>query len=245
MTDPITQAVILAAGYGSRLRPITEEMPKAMAPIGGRPLLAHTIEHLKSQGVTRFIINLHYLPERITSYFGDGSRFGVNVRYSDEMDRLMDTAGGLKKMESWLDEEFLLLYGDRLHHIDFRPIVTFHRERGSAATLVLRRSDLPQNNEVVEIDKISGRILAYHIQPHYIYEFEKPDMYLNSGLYVLSKKVLDYIPSQVPVHLDKQVIPDLLERGVPVYGYPTTQDILDITTPDKYRAAEEWFQKNG
>jgi len=242
MAKTITQAVILTAGYGSRLRPFTETTPKVMMPIGGRPLLAHTVEYLKSQGITHFLMNLHYLPQQITSYFGDGSRFGVEIRYSDEMDRLMDTAGGIKKMEPWLDENFLVHYGDRLHRFDFYPAVKLHFDRGAIATLVLKPVGPSDSGEAMEFDKANGRVTGYHVILPGAQRGTQSNMGLLTGLYVMSKKVLAYVPKDTPVHMDKQTIPELLERGLPVYGYPTDKEILDIATLEHYQAAEEWFQ---
>lgn len=235
------KAFILAAGVGSRLRPITDHIPKAMAPVAdGLPLLEHHIRHLKSQGVLDFVINLHHFAGVITDYFGDGSRFGVRIEYSDETGELLDTAGAVRKAAPMLGHEFLLVYGDQLHFFEYGALQALHRERGALATLVVKHSDLPQNGDLVELESETGRILRWHPRPHTYTSF--PDsMYLNAGLYVLSAAIVDHIPAGRPVSLDREVLPKVLAQGLPLYGMPTPGDILDIGTPEKYAYAREWF----
>jgi mannose-1-phosphate guanylyltransferase / phosphomannomutase len=234
------KALILAAGMGTRLRPLTDRIPKAMAPVqDGLPLLEHLVRHLQSQGILDFVINLHYLPECIVSHFGDGQRFGVRIEYSDETGCLLDTAGAVRKAAPLLGDEFLLVYGDQLHFFDFRPLVELHRQNGSLATLVLKRSDLPQNGDLAELDG-SGRITGWHARPHDRTEFTER-LYLNSGLYVLSQEIVDYIPDGGPVSLDRQVLPGLIRQGHSVSGLAATDEILDIGTAEKYAHARQWF----
>ena len=131
------KAFILAAGLGTRLRALGLDLPKVMVPIGGQPLLQHHFEWLRRQGVTEFILNLHYLPEKITDFFGDGHRFGVKITYSPEPE-LLGTAGGVKKMEAALrDGPFMVIYGDNLIRMELGPLIEFHRQRRAAATIAL------------------------------------------------------------------------------------------------------------
>lgn len=242
MSSRITQAVILSAGLGTRFREVRSDIPKVMAPIADTPLLEHTVLLLKAQGITKFIFNLHYLPEKITEYFGDGSRFGVEIVYSDETKELLETGGGLKKMEPLLDEQFLFLYGDQVHRFDFSRAIKQHIDTGALATLVLKRSGVPQEGDCAEIDSASGRIVRWHARPHEIQKFG--DRYfLNSGLYVFSKKILDHIPADRPVKLDIEVLPRLVAEGYPIYGFVTDEKILDIGTPERYAAADVWYRK--
>ena len=235
------KAFILAAGIGSRLRPITDHIPKAMAPVAdGVPLLEHHIRQLKSQGIRDFVINLHHFADRITDHFGDGSRFGVRIEYSDETGELLDTAGAVRKAAPMLGPEFLLIYGDQLHFFDFGPLLALHRERGALATLVVKHSDIPQNGDLVELESATGRILRWHPRPHTHTSFSD-SMYLNAGLYVLSAAIVDHIPAGRPVSLDREVLPAILARGLPLYGMPTPGDILDIGTPEKLAYAQKWF----
>jgi len=240
----ITQAVILAAGLGTRLRPLTDTCPKPMLPINGKPLLEHIVVGLKAQGITDFIFNLHYLPEKITSYFGDGSRFGVSIRYVDETAGLSETAGALKKMEPMLNDNFLFLYGDELHAFDFRPLADFHIRNNALATVVLKRSDIPQNGDIGEVDPVTRRVVAWHARPHAITDYGAR-LHVGGGLYALSKKILKYVPAGRPVKLDGEVFPAAMAANEPVFGWTTDEEILDIGTVEKYRYAEEWHKKRG
>lgn len=243
----ITQAFILAAGVGSRLRPLTDTCPKPMVPINGVPLLERTVMLLKAQGINEFVFNLHHLPDVIRAHFGDGSRFGVSVRYSDETGALLETAGALKKAEPLLHDDFLFLYGDHLHAFNFAPAIAAHRARGAAATVVLKNpahSTDPSTADIVEIDRTTNRIIRCHPRPHAVTALS--DTLLKSGgLYVLSKKIIKDIAPDVPVRLDRDVIPRLVASGETVLGFPTEDAILDIGTPEKYRYAEEWHAKRG
>ena len=244
-THQITQAVILAAGLGTRLRPLTDTCPKPMLPINGKPLLERLVLLLKGQGITNFIFNLHYFPEQIKSHFGDGSRFGISVKYSDETGELLDTAGALKKMEPILEEEFLFMYGDQLHSFDFGPAMAAHRASGAAATVVLKRSKVPTDPttaDIIEIDPATDRVVRCHPRPHVVTALSDTLM-KSGGLYVLSKKILRDVPAGVPVRFDRDVIPQLVAQGDVILGLPTEQPILDIGTAEKYRIAQEWHKK--
>src|SRR6266478_244793 len=152
------KAFILAAGLGTRLRSLGLDLPKVMVPVGGKPLLEHHVELFKRQGIHELIVNLHYLPEKITSYFGDGSKFGVRITYSPEPE-LLGTAGAVKKMErDLLEGTFLVFYGDNLVRVEFAPLIEFHRTRGALATVVLFESLEPWTGGVVETDS-NGRVL--------------------------------------------------------------------------------------
>jgi len=238
------KVMILGAGLGVRLSSITNgNLPKVMVPIeGDRPLLEHTINLLKNQGFKDFIINLHYLPEKISSYFGDGSALGVNIVYSDESNQLLNTAGAIKKAEAHLSDTFLLLYGDMVHFLDFRPIIKFHEDSNSTLTPILKKSDHPQNVDLAEINPETSEILKWHFRPHQIQKLEN-NLFTNSGLYVASKKVLNSIPPNKPKNLDAEIIPSLVKSGHKLHGYVSPVEILDIGSPDRYEIAKNWYAK--
>ena len=243
-THQITQAVILAAGLGTRLRPLTDTCPKPMLPINGKPLLERVILGLKAQGITDFVLNLHYLPEKIRAHFGDGSRFGISIKYSDESNELSETAGALRKMEPILHKNFLFLYGDELHAFDFGPLADFHIKNNALATVVLKRSDLPQNGDIGEVEPVTRRMVAWYTRPHAITDYGER-LYVNGGLYALSKNIVKYIPTGRPVKLDGEALPAAMAAGEPVFGWTTDEEILDIGTVEKYKYAEEWHKKRG
>jgi NDP-sugar pyrophosphorylase family protein len=241
MQNKITQAVILAAGLGTRLRPLTDTMPKVMVPIApGKPLLEHTIELLRAQGIDDFIINVHYLPEVITSYFGDGTEWGVHIRYSDERDQPLETGGAIKKMEPMLNENFLLLYGDELHFFDFEPLIAMHGKNQAFGTIVLKKSDFLKDGDIGEFAPSTKKILRWHTRPHEI-TTGAPNVMINAGLYAFSKKILHYIPSSIPIKLDGEVIPRALAAGEIFYAFPADEPIWDIGRPEKYEKARDYY----
>lgn len=237
------KVMILGAGLGTRLSSVANGLPKVMMPIADKlPLLEHTIRLLKNQGFNQFIINLHYSPEKITSYFGDGSRLGVNISYSDETDLLLNTAGAIKKVASSLSDTFLLAYGDIVHFTDFRPILKFHQDRNSILTVILNKSDNLQNVDIAEIDPENNQIIKWHFRPHDIHELNSK-LFANSGLYVISKKVLDFIPPNISKNLDSEIIPSLLESGKKLYGFVPPIGTLDIGSPERYEFARQWYSE--
>ncbi len=233
------KAFILAAGLGTRLRALGLDAPKVMVPIGGKPLLEHHIALFKRQGIREFIINLHYLPEKITSYFGDGSKFGVKITYSNEPN-LLGTAGAVKKMENELrDGTFIVFYGDNLVRLEFAPLVEFHRTHKAWATVALFESPEPWTGGVVETD-LSGRVLRF---------IEKPDRkqvstnLISAGIFVIEPRVLDEIPAGQFCDFGKEVFPKLLAQGLPVYATKPDAYIFDVGTPERLAKAQKDYEK--
>jgi len=232
------KAFILAAGLGTRLRALGLDVPKVMVPIGGQPLLQHHFEWFRQQGVTEFIVNLHYLPEKITDFFGDGRRFGVQITYSHETE-IRGTAGGVKLMEAALrDGPFLVIYGDNLIRIDLAPLVAFHRQRRAPVTIALYESAEPWTGGVVETDA-TGRVARFR---------EKPDRkdistnLINAGIYLLEPTVLDAIPAGQFCDFGKDIFPKLLATGTPLYAMQPRAYIRDIGTPERLAQAQRDFE---
>jgi len=240
----IDQAFILAAGFGTRLRPLTIDVPKSMVPIApGKPLLEHTIELLRDQGVSNFVINIHYLPEVIVNYFGDGKKLGVNIEYSLEKEYPLETGGALKKAAPLLRDNFYLLYADELHFFDMPSVAAKHFETGALATIGLKSSEVPSDGEVAEFDPVTGKIFAWHVRPHGIMALDDRHM-MNSAIKAVSKRIIDYVtePVGTPVKLDAQVFPRALAAGELLIGMPTDEKILDIGTPEKYQKAQDYYR---
>lgn len=234
---------ILGAGLGTRLRPITDTIPKVMVPISpGLPLLEYTIRNLAEQGFQSFCISTHYLPEIITTHFEDGLKFGVSIRYSHETGQLLDTAGAMKPIENWLSDPFILIYGDQLHYLDFTDLVKHHHQNQALVTTVLKRSDAPQNGDIVQLDPKTNKVINWIARPHAIEEFIS-DYYLNSGIYVMNKRILRKIPAEKPVNLDKEILPPLVKNHEQIFGYFQEEPVLDIGTPEKLEYAKSWFAK--
>ena len=232
------KALILAAGEGTRLRPLTLTQPKPMVPIGDRPLLAITVGMLRRYGITDLAINLHYLPQAITDYFGDGSRFGVEITYSHER-VLLGTVGAAKQLAVFLDETFLVIYGDVLTNLDYGRLVAFHQARRAALTLSLYRVDNPTEVGLVGIDA-EGRITRFLEKPRPEEVFS--DL-ANSGVLVCEPSILSYVPQGTFYDFGHHLLPQLLAAGERVYGLPLAEDeyLIDIGSPEKYQRAQvEW-----
>lgn len=248
----ISQAVILSAGLGTRLRPITDKIPKVMAPLGGKPLLERHIEDFKRYGVREFFVNLHYLPDKITDYFGDGSKLGVKINYALELPEIRGTAGGIKNFsaeggsapggEARLGDEFFVIYGDTFYEVDYGRIVDFYFSRKNAIGVgTVRKTDHPWDSDLAVVGD-DGRVLKFLIKPH-----EKlPENYWGmSAPYVFSKKILEYIPAGKYYEIDHQLVPDLLSRGYKYYAYRLSEGEFrkDIGTPERYKEVQEYLEK--
>ena len=230
--------MILAAGEGTRLRPLSLDRPKPMAPVAGRPLLEYTIDWLVKYGVQDVAINLHYKPEAITGHFGDGRAFGVRLTYSHE-EQLLGTAGAVKRLECFFDQTFVLIYGDVLTDLDLTDLEAYHRQKAGLGTVALYRVDNPTVRGLVEIDP-TGRILRFVEKPRPEEVFT--DL-ANSGVYILEPEVLQYIPPDTACDFGRDLFPALLERHVPLYGYPLAEDeyLIDIGSPESYaQANHDW-----
>jgi mannose-1-phosphate guanylyltransferase len=229
-TSP-TKAVILAAGRGERLRPLTDGLPKPMLPIGGRPLLEHLLALLALAGVREVALNLHHRPEAVRAYLGEGSRLGLRVLYSEE-ETLLGTAGALRRLEQFLDRTFFVLYGDVLSNLNLRRLADFHRRRGGALTMALHRQKDLGRCGVAEVEA-GGRIRRF---------VEKPKESLGSpwaaaGVLVVEPSVLRFIPEGFS-DLGADLFPRLVELNVPIFGYRCCGYFLDIGSPERYQKAQ-------
>jgi len=229
--------MVLAAGFGTRLGELTREAPKGMLQLGGRPLLEYLITHLQSQGFDELAVNLHFRPDLIQGYFGDGSRWRVSLTWSPEP-KLLGTAGGVKRMEAFLrqGEAFLVHYGDILTDQDFTAMLAAHREHKALATLLLHRR--ARSNSVVNMDE-EGRITGFLERPREEERASVPAGWVNSGVCLCAPEFLDAIPAGVACDLPRDVFPKLLGTGR-LFGFPLTGFRCAIDSParlDEARAA--------
>jgi mannose-1-phosphate guanylyltransferase len=223
--------MVLAAGLGTRLRPITYELPKPMVPVLGRPVMEHIVRLLAKHGFTDVVANLHYFPEQIRGRFGDGSELGVSLSYSEEAE-LLGTAGGVRKArEHFGGETFLAISGDALTDIDLASLWERHRESGGIATLALKRVDDPSQLGVV-ITSRDGRIQGFQEKPD---PAEALSDLGNCGIYVFEPEIFDYFPSSDPVDWANDVFPALLEGDIAFYGHEIDDYWNDIGNLDEFR----------
>ncbi len=227
-------AMILAAGEGRRLRPLTETVPKPLLSVGGRPLIARLIELLRQHGVREIAINLCHRPKEIASFCGDGSQLGVRIVYSVE-EKSLGTAGGVRRMAAFFgDEPFFVLYGDVLTNMDLASLRSFHTERGAALTMGLYQPEEPGECGIVQLGA-DNRILAFVEKPA---SRGDPSAWANAGVYVVEPAVLRHIPPG-PFDFGAELFPLLLERGVALFGYASDALVVDIGTPRGYARAQE------
>jgi mannose-1-phosphate guanylyltransferase len=225
------KAMLLAAGLGTRLRPLTYELPKPMVPILGRPVMEHILRLLALHGFDDVIANLHYFPDLIRSRFGDGSEYGLRLAYSFEPE-LMGTAGGVRNArEHFGDETFLVISGDALTDIDLTALMKTHEEKGGIATLALKRVDDPREFGVVIVAE-DGRIQGFQEKPD---PAEALSNLGNCGIYVFEPEIFDYFPEPDFVDWAMDVYPKLLEQDVSFYGHEFPQYWNDVGSLEEYR----------
>ncbi len=231
------KAVILAAGLGTRLGDLTKDNPKVMLPIGGKPVLEWQILNLKKYGVRDFFINLHYLPQIITEYFGDGKQWGVSINYSLEHPEILGTAGALKKMELNLrGSDFFLIYGDMFNNLNFQKLYDFYKKNGGLGAVVAKTNPNPKTEDVVLFDanyKI-GKILK---KPSVVVPEKAMAM---KAIYIFNDKILDFIDLGM-TNLDHEVLPKVISQGENFYAYHTKDYLLDIGQPDSYQRVQQDF----
>ena len=228
------RAVLMAGGSGTRLRPLTCDLPKPMVPILNRPIAEHIINLLKRNNITEIIATLYYLPDVMRDYFQDGSDFGVQMTYAVEEEQPLGTAGCVKNIQQWLDDTFVTISGDAITDFDIQAAIAFHRQKKSKATLILTRVPNPIEFGVVITDR-EGKIDRFLEKPSSSEIFSDT---VNTGTYILEPEVLDYLPENEESDFSKDLFPLLLEKGEPMYGYIAEGYWCDVGHLEAYREAQ-------
>lgn len=224
------KAFILSAGLGTRLRPVIEGKPKVMAEIGGKPVLEHLINLCKIHGFISIIINLHYLPQAVVDYFGDGSRLGVSIVYSLEKEKIMGGAGALKRAENLIgNEAFIVLNGDVMTNVNLSEMIAFHRQKKGLGTFLVHDTDHPQDSDLVEFDENHLINKFFRGSPDYA---KKPIS--KTGTHIFEPEVLRFIPADIEYSLEHDLIPDLLRKNKMLYAfYDNEAYSKDMGTPQR------------
>ncbi len=224
--------MILAAGLGTRLLPLTEEISKPMVPIVNRPVMEHIVDLLVNHGFREIYVNLHYHSDVITRHFEDGRRWGLSITYSYE-EELLGTAGGVKKLGQQLgDDSFLVISGDALTDLNLTKLAEFHMGHGGIATLVLTPVDDPSKYGVVITDE-NGLIEGFQEKPS---PGEARSNVANSGIYMFKPEVLEMIPEGSFYDFGSQLFPRFLEEGIEFYGYRHDDYWNDVGSIEEYKA---------
>ncbi|MDI6799155.1 MAG: mannose-1-phosphate guanyltransferase [Actinomycetota bacterium] len=227
------KAVLMAGGEGTRLRPLTSNLPKPMVQVANKPIMEHIIEHLAKHKITDIVATLQYLPQVIKSYFAEGEELGIDLSYAIE-EFPLGTAGSVKNTAAYLNETFVVISGDALTDIDLNKAIEFHKKRKAMATITLKRVDNPLEFGIVITEK-DGRIVRFLEKPSWGEVFSDT---INTGIYILEPSIFEHIPSDCPYDFSKELFPDLLAKGFPLYGYVADGYWCDIGDIGQYIQAQ-------
>lgn len=237
------KALLLAAGLGTRLQPLTLNVPKPLLPVGKKPLLAYHCDALRMAGVTELLINTHHLPEQIEHFIADYQQahpeMKITVTYEET---LLGSAGTLRANKDFFDtKSFFIVYGDNLTNINYNALKSYHDNHGGVITIACYQEIHPEQKGVVEFDPTTSRITRFIEKP-------KPGVTTsdraNAGIYVANKELLTYLDShKAPLDFGFDVFPYLLNQDVKIIMYPMTETILDIGTPEAYTEAQILVQR--
>ena len=223
------KALFLAGGMGTRLKPLTDELPKPMVPIMNKPLLQRSMENLRKCGIHEIVISTGYKPQYIEAYFGDGSKFGLKIEYICEESPL-GTGGAIKKTGHLYNDTFLVFNADILVNMDFQELVRFHKSKKAVATIAVTRVSNPSAYGVIEYDP-SDYAVSFTEKPK---ADEVKSNYINAGVYVFEPEVLREIAADRPVSVEREIFPALLCSGYKIAVYKGCKYWMDIGTPEKY-----------
>lgn len=230
----LVKAMVLAAGKGTRLAPLTGEIPKPLAPVAGKPIIQHIFELLERSGIEEVHVNVCYLADAILDHYGSESRMNrMTVRITRE-EELLGTAGGLKRISDCFDDTFAVIMGDALTDVDLAELVAFHKERGALATLALMRVEDTSQYGVVELDS-DKNVMAFQEKPA---TEDAVSTLANTGIYILEPEAMQYIPENTFFDFAEDVFPRLLAAGERFVGYEGDFYWSDIGTLAAYRTAQ-------
>lgn len=226
------QAIVLVGGEGTRLRPLTYGTPKPMVPIMNVPFLARTLERLYAAEIRDVILAAGYMPQAIVDYFGDGAQLDMKVTYVIEESPL-GTAGAIKNVEEHITGPFFVLNGDVLTSLDLRAMREYHHQKGGMGALHLIRVEDPSPFGCV-VHEADGKVEAFVEKPP---KGQEPTNEINAGTYLLEREILDYIPPNKFVSIERETFPDVIASGKALYAYTTDDYWLDLGRPEQYLAA--------
>lgn len=236
------QALILAGGFGTRLRPLTLNLPKPVFPLVNRPILAYQIELLKRAGITDIILSLNYQPDKIQEVIGDGEKYGVKIRYVVEPEPL-GTAGAVKFAEEFINQTTVILNGDNLINLDISAVADYHQKQNAMATIVLQRLENPIGYGLVEIDE-ENNVLNFLEKPTAEVLTKISTRTVNAGTYVLEPEVLSLIPKDENYSFEYGVFPQLLKQNKKFVAFVDDSYWIDVGTPSRYLFAHQEIINN-
>jgi mannose-1-phosphate guanylyltransferase len=228
------RAMVLAAGVGSRLEPLTNQVPKPMVPIANRPVMQHILNLTRRHGITEVVSNLHYQADKIEEYFGDGSKFGMKLEFRVE-EELTGDAGGVRACKDFFgNETFIVLMGDLLTDADLTKVIRAHKEKKALASIAIKRMDDVTQFGVVVTDN-NGLITGFQEKPK---KEEALSNHISTGIYILEPEVFDHMPASGTYGFGRQLFPSLVQQGLPVLGVTIDEYYWsDVGTIGQYRQA--------
>lgn len=243
--------MILAAGYGERMRPLTNSVPKPLLTINGKPILHYTLQLLKKNGIDEVVINLHHLHQMIMDVFGDGSSLGMKIHYSYEKE-ILGTAGGIKAAERFLkDGTFIVINSDIVADIDIMKVLEFHKKKKAFVTMVLRHDPEVERYGAIEVDS-DWRIRKFLGNPPYVPPLNNggrggvlPPLkkMMFTGIHIIEPEIFDEIPSGRYCGITEETYPKLMNDNISIYGYEFNGYWIDIGTPERYEKAKREVTK--
>lgn len=228
------KAFVMAAGIGTRLRPLTYAIPKPLVPIVNIPVIGHLMNNLKKYGFNNVIVNVHYLAELIRLYLGSGDKWKIKIKYSYE-EKLLGTAGGVKLKENFFKNTFIVCSGDGLTDINFDKLIEFHKKSKAVATVCLKPIDARLEYGVVELDYKTNLIKKFYEKPSWGDIFSN---LVNTGIYVFEPVIFKYIPKNKFYDFGQNLLPKLIRKSIPVYGYIMKEYWCDVGNLQEYRKAQ-------
>lgn len=241
----MTKIVIVAGGLATRMGSVTEEIPKCLININGKPLIEHQINFFKKNNYNDIVFCIAHLANKVKEYFKDGERFGVKIKYVEEEKELLGTAGSVKLAEDLIeDEDFIVYYGDNITSMDFDKFIEFHKQKNGMASVFVRPLSIGRkSSSMIKLDE-NNKITRFIEKPS-AEEIEKnknEKIYINNGIYALKKEILSLIPKNVKFDFGKDLFPMIIEKNYDVYGYLTDDFYREIGTFEKYQRSLEEFK---
>lgn len=233
------KAIIVAGGIGERLKPITNNIPKPMVRVNGQPILLHTINLFKKNGITDFIIALCFLPNVTTDFFGDGTKFGVNITYTyEDPKKPLGTAGAISLAKNLINDTFIVTYADILRDLDTRKMIALHKKSKAFATLNIYKRKSEDAKSMVLIDK-NQKIVKFVERPQD--SLGKKNIWSNGSFYIFEPEIFNFIPKGKKIDFGKDIFPQVLSSGKKLFAYPSKGYFVDIGNLKKLEYARETF----
>lgn len=234
------KAIIITGGKGERLRPLTDFIPKPMICLAGKPILEHIINLLKKYSIKEFVMTLCYFPEKVTSYFGDGLKFGVKINYIyEDPKKPLGTAGGIAQSAKYLDGDFIVTSGDILRRLNIKKMISFHERKNAFATVNVYKRFGPDPKSMISFDT-ENTIKKFTERPKLI-RIKSDFVWSNGSFYIFNKGILDYIPKNKKSDFGSDIFPLLIKYKKRVFAYPSDGYFIDVGNQKNLEKAKKTY----